>query len=158
MSIMNLGRGNIGGSAGSKSPSSIAYLLLFILILPQVIAPVKEGIGLGLFDSEEHSSYNYYIRTSYKRMVEELVTSTIGKTIEFPIEEAFIRTYKLRRARPGADTVEVSVPRDFVRKLARKSGLLYSDCIKQYQAVVYYGLGDELLYRFERISNQQPQE
>ena len=71
------------------------------------------------------------------------------KVIEFPIEEAFIKTYKLRFARKGADTVEVSIPRDFIRRMARKSSMTMREYVGQCQAVVYFGMGDELLYRFE---------
>ena len=71
------------------------------------------------------------------------------KVIEFPIEEAFIRAYKLRFARKGAETVEVSVPRDFVRRMARQAGMTMREYVNQCQAVVYFGMGDELLYRFE---------
>ncbi len=74
------------------------------------------------------------------------------KVIEFPIEEAFIRTYKLRFARRGADTVEVSVPRDFIRKLARQSGMTMREYVLQCQATAYFGMGDELLYRFEKVN------
>jgi len=73
------------------------------------------------------------------------------KVIEFPIEEAFIRTYKLRFARRGAETVEVSVPRDFVRRMARQAGMTMREYVGQCQAVAYFGMGDELLYRFERV-------
>ena len=74
------------------------------------------------------------------------------KVSEFPIEEAFIRTYKLRFARRGAETVEVSVPRDFVRRMARQAGMTMREYVNQYQAVVYFGMGDELLYRFEKYN------
>ena len=74
------------------------------------------------------------------------------KIIEFPIEDSLIKKYKLRRAFPASNTVEVSVPRDFIRKLARKAGISYGEFIEQYRAVVYYGGGDELLYRFEKVN------
>lgn len=70
------------------------------------------------------------------------------KVIEFPIEEAFIKTYKLRFARRGADTVEVSVPRDFIRRMATKEGMTMREYVRQGQVTVYFGMGDELLYRF----------
>lgn len=79
---------------------------------------------------------------------------TTPKVIEFPIEEAFIRTYKLRFARRGAETVEVSVPRDFVRRMARQAGMTMREYVDQCQAVVYFGMGDELLYRFERVNGE----
>ena len=74
------------------------------------------------------------------------------KVIEFPIEEAYLKTYKLHFARPGADTVEVSVPRDFIRRMARQSGMTMREYVKQCQATVYFGMGDELLYRFKRVN------
>lgn len=73
------------------------------------------------------------------------------RMIEFPIEEAFIKTYKLRFARRGAETVEVSVPRDFVRRMARQAGMTMREYVNQCQAVAYFGMSDELLYRFERV-------
>jgi len=75
--------------------------------------------------------------------------ATGPKVIEFPIEEAFIKIYKLRFARRGADTVEISVPRDFIRRMARKSSMTMREYVNQCQAVVYFGMRDELLYRFE---------
>jgi len=77
------------------------------------------------------------------------------KVIEFPIEEAFIRTYRLRFARRGADTVEVSVPRDFVRRMARQAGMTMREYVKQCRAVAYFGMGDELLYRFEKYDGDR---
>ena len=87
-----------------------------------------------------------------------MVVNSPSKVVEFPIEEAFLKVYRLRRARAGANTVEVSVPRDFVRKMARNQGLPYWEFVKQCRAVVYYGLGNELLYRFERVTDQPPKE
>jgi len=75
-----------------------------------------------------------------------------SKVIEFPIEEAFLKTYKLRFARRGADTVEVSVPRDFIRRIARQSGMTMREYVKQCQATAYFGMGNELLYRFEKAN------
>ena len=73
------------------------------------------------------------------------------KVIEFPIENAYTRTYKLRAARKTTNTVEVSVPRDFVRRLAWRANLTVKELTVQYRAVAYFGGGDELLYRFEKI-------
>lgn len=73
--------------------------------------------------------------------------------IEFPIEEAFIRRYKLRWASPKSNSVEVSVPRDFIRRLARKNGLSYREFVDQFRVIVYFGGTDELLYRFERAGD-----
>lgn len=78
-----------------------------------------------------------------------MVTRT-PKTIEFPIEEAYLKTYKMHFARSGAKTVEVTVPRDFVRRLARNVGITMEEAVEQYKVLAYFGAGDELLYRFER--------
>ena len=78
----------------------------------------------------------------------------LPKVIEFPIEEAYLKTYKLRFARRGAETVEVSVPRDFIRRMARQVGLSMREYVGQYQAIVYFGVGDELLYRFEKTNGK----
>lgn len=74
---------------------------------------------------------------------------TESHIIEFSIGDTYIHEYQLRRASPRSNTVEVSVPRDFVRRLARQAGLSYEDFIKQCKVVVFYGGGNELLYRFE---------
>ena len=81
-----------------------------------------------------------------------MVNSSQSKVIEFPIEEAYLKTYKLRFARRGAETVEVSVPRDFIRRMARQSGMTMREYVSQYQVLVYFGVGDELLLRFEKIN------
>lgn len=80
---------------------------------------------------------------------------TSPKVIEFPIEEAYLKTYKLRLARRGAETVEVSVPREFIRRMARKVGLTLREYVAQYQTVVYFGVSDELLYRFEKANGDE---
>lgn len=72
------------------------------------------------------------------------------KVIEFPIEEAYLKTYKLHFARPSAKTVEVTVPRDFIRRMARNVGITMEEFVEQYRALAYFGAGDELLYRFEK--------
>ena len=77
------------------------------------------------------------------------------KVIEFPIEEAYLKTYKLHFARSGARTVEVSVPRDFIRRMARNAGITVEEFIKQYRVLAYFGAGDELLYRFERVDGDE---
>ena len=74
------------------------------------------------------------------------------RVIEFPIEEAYLKTYKLHFARPGADTVEVSVPRDFIRRLARQSGVTMREYVGQCRVAVYFGMSNELLCRFERVN------
>jgi len=76
------------------------------------------------------------------------------KIIEFPIEEAYLKTYKLHFARPSAKTVEVSVPRDFIRRMARNAGMTVEEFMEQYRALAYFGAGDELLYRFERADGR----
>ena len=72
------------------------------------------------------------------------------KVIEFPIEEAYLKTYKLHFARSGAKTVEVSVPRDFIRRMARNAGITMEELVESYKVLTYFGAGDELLLRFEK--------
>ncbi|GAI60226.1 unnamed protein product, partial [marine sediment metagenome] len=74
------------------------------------------------------------------------------RVIEFPIEEAEINTYQLRKALSGGRSraIEVTVPRDFIRALAWKSGLSYEDFVSQCKATAFYVSEDELLYRFKR--------
>ena len=78
------------------------------------------------------------------------MVSNTPKVIEFPIEEAYLKTYKLHFARPSAKTVEVSIPRDFIRRMIRNTGLTIEEFMEQYRALAYFGAGDELLYRFEK--------
>ena len=92
----------------------------------------------------------YRISIVISERIKELVTQPKSKVIEFPIEEAFIRVYKLRFSRSGAKTVEVSIPRDFIRRMARNAGVTMEEFIEQYRALAYFGAGDELLYRFEK--------
>jgi len=77
-----------------------------------------------------------------------------SKVIEFPIEEAFLKTYKLHFATSSAKTVEVSVPRDFIRRMARNAGITMEDFVEDYRALAYFGAGDELLYRFEKTNGK----
>ena len=74
------------------------------------------------------------------------------RVIEFPIEEAEITTYQLRKALSGGRSraVEITVPRDFIRALAWRSGLSYEDFVSQCKATAFYVSENELLYRFER--------
>lgn len=75
--------------------------------------------------------------------------ATKSRTIEFPIGDTFIQEYQLRRAGSKSRTVEVSVPGGFIKRLARESNLSWEEFIKRCRVVVYYGGGDELLYKFE---------
>ena len=77
-----------------------------------------------------------------------------ARVIEFPIEEAFLKTYKLHYAGTTTRTVEVSVPRDFLRRMARNAGVTLEEFMDQYRALAYFGAGDELLYRFEKTNGK----
>ena len=79
------------------------------------------------------------------------------KVIEFPIEEAEITTYRLRKALSGGRSraVEITVPRDFIRALAWRSGLSYEDFVSQCKATAFYVSENELLYRFERVNGDR---
>lgn len=78
-------------------------------------------------------------------------TPTDTKVIEFSIEKALIRTYQLRKSisKEGSKSVEVTVPRDFVRSLAWRAGLTYNEFVERCKVTVFYAGGDELLYKFE---------
>jgi len=69
--------------------------------------------------------------------------------MSFPIEDALMKTYKLRSAVPTRKAVEVSVPRDFIRAIARRNALSYEEFVERCKVTVYYGGGDSLLYQFE---------
>ena len=83
-----------------------------------------------------------------------LVTPVGKRTIEFSIEKALIKTYQLRKSLSGSRSraIEVSVPRDFIRGLAWRSGLTYEEFVEQCKVTVFYAGGDELVYKFERVS------
>jgi len=79
----------------------------------------------------------------------------LKKVIEFPIEECFIRAYKLRKAGTKTATIDVAVPLEVLSRLVRKTGLTLDEFIEQYRAVVYFGGGDEIMYRFEKIKKAE---
>jgi len=82
-----------------------------------------------------------------------MVTARKDKTIIFPIEDTFVHEYQLRKATSRKDTVEVSVPRDFVRRLAKRAELSYDEYIKGCRVTVYYGGGNDLLYHFNGLKS-----
>ena len=86
-----------------------------------------------------------------------MVTPVGKRTIEFSIEKAIIRTYQLRKALSGGRSraIEVSVPRDFIRSLAWRLGLTYDEFVEQCRVTVFYAGGDELVYKFERVSGDE---
>lgn len=77
-----------------------------------------------------------------------MVTGT--KKIEFSIEDSLVNIYKMRRMGKDGLSIAVTLPRDFLEKLARKNGLKLDQFMEEFRAVVYYGGSDELLYCFER--------
>jgi len=81
------------------------------------------------------------------------IVVTQPSIISFPIEDALVKIYKLRwclpSPKPKSMGVEVSVPRDFIRAMARRSNLSYGEFVERCQVVVYYTGGDTLLYKFE---------
>ena len=78
-----------------------------------------------------------------------MAVSRKSKVIEFPIGDAYLHEYRLRQAGSKDMALEVTVPRDFIRRLLRESGLPYNEFLKRCKVVVYYCGGDELLYQFE---------
>jgi hypothetical protein len=71
------------------------------------------------------------------------------KVIEFPIEDTFVHEYRLRQSGTKDLATEVTIPRDFIRKLFRESKLPYNEFLQKCKVAVYYGGGSELLLKFE---------
>ena len=80
--------------------------------------------------------------------VRELVSEQKNQVIEFPIGNALIKEYQLRQAGSKRMALEVSVPRDFARRLLREFGVTYEELLERCKVTVYYCGGDELLYQF----------
>jgi len=78
------------------------------------------------------------------------------KVISFPIEDTLVKIYKLRWSLPGPSRkskgVEVAVPRDFIQGIARRNSLSYEEVVGSFQVAVFYGGGNTLLYKFEKIN------
>ena len=82
--------------------------------------------------------------------------STMGKkVVEFSIEECMIKSYNMVRQGKNGCSVQVTLPRLLLEKVARKKGFsVLDEFLDQYFAVAYWGGGDEVLYRFEKKSSK----
>jgi len=77
----------------------------------------------------------------------------LGKPDMVTSEALYKKNYRLRVTGYKEGTVEVSVPKDMVMRLARRVGLTIREYIKQYRAVAIYDEVDSLYYRFEKIED-----
>ena len=68
--------------------------------------------------------------------------------MEFPIGDTYVHEYQLRKSGTKSKTLEVSVPKDFVRGVALRAGIPFEEFIKKCKVTVFYGGGNELLYQF----------
>ena len=71
-----------------------------------------------------------------------------------PPKDAYTKTYKVRAAGKNTKTIEVSVPRDMVLRMARRANLSLEEYLKQYRAVAHYDDFDGVFYQFQKVASQ----
>lgn len=79
-----------------------------------------------------------------------MVTGEKLKIVEFPIEDSLVKKYSMIRQGMHGSTIQVTIPKELLEKVARKNGLALDEFLELFYAAAYYGGGDEVLYRFER--------
>lgn len=81
-----------------------------------------------------------------------MTTSTIDEkkpgVIEFNIEEAFLKSFKIRMAGSREkSSIEVALPYELMLKLARQKNLPLREFVRTHRAHAYYCGGNEVFYR-----------
>lgn len=68
--------------------------------------------------------------------------------------KGYRKTYRLRTAVPGRNSIEVTFPYEVIEREARNKGLTVLEFLKSYHVIAEYNNFEGVIYTFEEIPNE----